>query len=515
MEEKNNMEENGLDTAKELKECITDEEAKTFLNLFRKCLKSYKEKDASVTDEEWLQQLFKDEIKGTTDEEAEDAAKEIMESLHTYDENLKSVNEAAVSGKSKESWLANKIQESAVGMSVHEYGQILQTMDDVLYQKNMEIADALSRAKDGHIMMSPNLDGNIAENLVAKTTELSGLLEGKNIRVDVLESFTANSVDVRAVDIETGRYQNYQLKFGKDAKATIGLIERGNYNNQRIVVPAEQLDEVQTYFSEKGSAKTISDHIEAFGVEGRKFTKEDVKSLQVSAQEDGIMPSMDYSHYQTKDLAMSIGKNAGVMALQSAAIVTGVNIAAKVANGEKIDSDELVENAIRTGADTSVKVVTAGALQVAVRNGVLRIIPKMTPAGVIANIAAVAVEDAKVLVKVASGEMTLTKGLDHMGRISVSMTAGLCSIKAGMAIGAWLVGWIPVIGPVAKIATGFIGGMVGYCAGSKVGEAVYNGAKKIAKAAVSVGKAAWNAVKKIAKKWNPKPVIMKSRRKIF
>jgi hypothetical protein len=57
--------------------------------------------------------------------------------------------------------------------------------------------------------------------------------------------------------------------------------------------------------------------------------------------------------------------------------------------------------------------------------------------------------------------------------------------------------------------------MVGYCAGSKVGEAVYNGAKKIAKAAVSVGKAAWNAVKKIAKKWNPKPVIMKSRRKIF
>ncbi|HBA46677.1 MAG TPA: hypothetical protein DCZ91_02520, partial [Lachnospiraceae bacterium] len=351
MEEKKRMGESIPETVEktecrtEAEECITEAEAKSFICLFRQCLKSYKEKNAVMTDEEWLAQLLKSEIKGTTDEEALEDAKEIVRALHEYDENLKSVNEAALSGKSKESWFADKMQEAAVGMSVQEYGQALQAMDDILDQKNMEIADALSRAKDGHIMMSRNLDGNIAENLIAGTTELNGLLQGKNIKVDVLQSFTANSVDVRATNLDTGRYQNYQLKFGRDAKATIALLERGDYSNQRIIVPSDQLEEVQAHFTGKGSAKSISDHIEAFGVEGRKFTKEDVKALQKSAQKDGIMPSMDYSHYQTKELALSVGKSAGAMALQSAAVVTGYNIISKAVKGEKIDSDELVENA--------------------------------------------------------------------------------------------------------------------------------------------------------------------------
>lgn len=505
MEENKKMDENVTETTEQAEReaeegsCITQEEAKSFAGLFRRCLKSYKEKDAAMTDEEWLVQLFKQEIKGAADEEATEDAKEITNALHQYEENLKSVNEAAQSGKSKESWLADKIQEAAVGMSVHEYGQTLQAMDDILYQKNMEIADALSRAKDGNIMMSPNLDGNIAENLIAKTTELDVLLKGKNIRVDVLESFTANSVDVRVVNMETGKYQNYQLKFGKDAKATIALLERGNYSNQRIIVPAEQLEEVREAFAKKGSVKSISDHIEAFGVEGRKFTKEDVKALQTSAQEDGIMPTMDYSHYQTKELALSVGKNAGALALQSAAVVTGFHIISKAFKGEKIDLDDMVETAIRTGDDTSVKVAAAGALQVAVRNGMLRVLPRMTPAGVIANIAAVGIENVKIMAKAASGELSVTKALDQMGRVSVSMMAGLCAIKTGMAVGAALVGWIPAAGPAAAIAAGLVGGMAGHCAGSKIDEAVYNGAKAVGKAAVSVAKAALNGIKKFGK----------------
>lgn len=84
--------------------------------------------------------------------------------------------------------------------------------------------------------MSPNLDGNLAENMVAKTAELDAALQGKDIRVEVRDAFTKNSVDVRVIDGKTGHYQNYQLKFGKDAKATIALIERGDYRNQRISV---------------------------------------------------------------------------------------------------------------------------------------------------------------------------------------------------------------------------------------------------------------------------------------
>ena len=424
-------------------EYLTEEQARTVKELFKKYLRSYKEKDANMTDQEWLEQLFRTELPEMNEEEIKQDSEEIVTAIRTFDENLASCTEASKKGVSKESWLADKIQEVSVGMAVNEYGKTLQQMDNVLYAKNAELADALSRSADGHIMMSPNLDGNIAENMIAKTTELSASLQGKNISVSVLESHTANSVDVRAINHDTGQYQNYQLKFGKDAKATIELLERGNYNNQRIVVPSEQLEEVQAYFKEKGSSKTITDHIDAWGTKGKSFTKEEMKALQEKAQREGAAPEMDYSHYQTKDLAMSIGKNAGTMALQAAAVTTGLNVAAKIFKGEEIDADELVEVAIKTGADTSIKTVTAGTLQVAIRKGIIKFISKATPAGVIANIACVGIENVKVLAKIASGELSVTKGIDQMGRVTTSMVGGLWGMAKGAAIGAKLTGWIP------------------------------------------------------------------------
>lgn len=479
-------------------EYITESEAKTVREMFKKYLKYYKEKDPEMTDKEWLEWLFKKELPETTPEEAKADAEEIVESIKTFDENLASCNSAAKRGVSKESWLADKIQESSVGMSVQEYGKRLQAFDDMLHVKNAELADALTVAKDGEIgriNMNPNLDGILAENYIAKTTELSGFAQGKNIRVDVLQSNNANSVDVRAINLDTGKYQNYQLKFGKDAAHTIKYIEEGNYNNQQIIVPSEQLEEVQAHFKAKGSNKTITDHIDAWGAEGKKFTKEDLKEIQRAAQEDGIMPSMDYSHYQTKDLAMSIGKNAGAMALQAAAVTTGLTVAGKIFKGESVDADELVEVAIKTGADTTVKTVSAGTLQVAIRKGIIRFIPKATPAGVIANIACVGIENVKILAKIAAGELSVTKGLDQMGRVTTSMVGGLWVMAKGAAFGAKLGLMVPVIGPGLAVITGFVGGMVGYFGGSKIGDAVYNAGKKVAGAAKTVAKAAWNGIK--------------------
>ena len=163
----------------------------------------------------------------------------------------------------------------------------------------------------------------------------------------------------------------------------------------------------------------------------------------------------------------------------------------------------LLEMAIKTGADTSIKTVIAGTLQVAIRKGIIRFIPKGTPAGVIANVACVGIENVKVLVKVAKGELSVTKGLDQMGRVTVSMVGGLCGMAEGAAIGASMTGWIPVVGPALAVATGFVGGMVGYFGGSKIGDAVYSGAKKVASAAEVVGSAAWKGIKNTGRSvWN-------------
>lgn len=488
-----NMEEN------KSKEYINEKEARTLKEMFIKYLQWYKEKDASVSDKEWLEQLFRSELSEITETEAKQDAEQIMGAIKEFDENLNSVNEATQKGVSKESWLADKIQEASVGMAVNEYGQTLQAMDDILYQKNMELAEALQRSADGHIKMSPNLDGNIAENMIAKSTELSGFLQGKNIKVEVRDVFTENSVDVRATNLDTGKYHNYQLKFGKDAKSTIDLIERGNYNNQQIVVPSEQFEEIKDYFKEKGSSKTILDAIDIDGAKGKSFTKEEMKNMQLAAQEDGIMPSMDYSHYQTKDLAMSIGKNAAAMGLQTAAVTTGLHMAKKIFAGEQVDADELIEVAIKSGKDTSIKVVTAGTFQVAVRKGIISIIPKVTPAGVIANIACVGIENVKILGKIASGELSITKGLDHMGRTTTSMVGGLVGMGKGAVLGAKLTAWIPVIGAPLAVATGLVGGMVGYLGGSKIGETIYNAGKKVASVAKSVAKTAVNGLKEVGR----------------
>lgn len=450
-------------------EYITEKEAKTFFSMFRKYWKEYKQKDPAMTNQEWMEQLLRREIPEMSEEEIKENAAEMVDSVQTFDENMTSLHEAAQHGTSKEHWLGKKLEEVPAGMSAQAYGAQLQEFDDLLAQANEELADAVTRSADGHIKMSQNLDGNLAEEMLAKTLEADAALQGKHIKVEVLNSHNKNSVDVRAKDLETGKWQNYQMKFGKDAKATIALIERGDYRNQRIVVPKEQLKEVQAHFPEK----TITDHIDAFGARGKSYTKQEMKELQQKLQENGEVPQLSYDDVSVKTLASNIGKNAGKFAIISAAVTTGINVIKKAWKGEKIEADEVMEEALKSGADAGVKTVAAGTLKVAVEKGVLRCIPKGTPVGVIATIATVGVENVKILAKAAKGEISKEKVLDQIGRTTVSMTAGLIAAGEAAAIGG-------VIGGPAGAVVGAVTGAVGYVAGSKYGEVVYDTCKKMA-----------------------------------
>lgn len=477
-------------------EYISDQEARSVKDLFLTAWKMYKEKKEDVSDKQWLQTFLQTELPNISAEEAAVDAQEILDTIVVYDENLASITSASEKGVAKSTWLENHLQQASVGVAVSQYGDMLQSLDNILTYKNMELSDALKRSADGHIKMSPNLDGNIAEHMIASTAELSAFAQGKPIKVEVRDVFTSNSVDVRAINLDTGHYQNYQLKFGQDAKATIALIERGNYDNQRIVVPAEQLPEIQAYFNAKGSQKTITDHIDAFGCKGKSFTKADMKELQNKVQKDGLMPTMDYNNYNTKDLAMAVSKNTGVLVLQAAAVTTGLAIASKAFNGERIDGDELIETALSTSCDTGLKMVASGTMQVAVRRGLIRCIPSGTPAHVIVNTVCVGIENAKIAYKVAKGEISVQKGLDLMRCTTTSMIGGLLCSAQGFVIGASLAAWVPIIGPVLSVVTGLVGGMVGYAAGAKVGEMVCSAGTKIATAAKTIAKAMTHTIKK-------------------
>ena len=474
-------------------EYITEKEAKTFFSMFRKYWKEYKQKDPAMTNQEWLEQLLRREIPEMSEEEVKENAAEMVDSVQTFDENMTSIHEAAQHGTSKEHWLGKKLEEVPAGMSAQAYGAQLQEFDDLLAQANEELADAVTRSADGHIKMSQNLDGNLAEEMLAKTLEADAALQGKHIKVEVLNSHNKNSVDVRVKDLETGKWQNYQMKFGKDAKATIALIERGDYRNQRIIVPKEQVKEVTEHFRVKGSEKTITDHIDAFGAKGKSFAKQEMKELQQKLQENGEVPQLSYDDVSVKTLASNIGKNAGKFAIISAAVTTGINVIKKAWKGEKIEADEVMEEALKSGADAGVKTVAAGTLKVAVEKGVLRCIPKGTPVGVIATIATVGVENVKILAKAAKGEISKEKVLDQIGRTTVSMTAGLIAAGEAAAIGG-------VIGGPVGVVVGAVTGAVGYVAGSKYGEVVYDTWKKTASMAKRTVKVIGKGVQK-AGRW--------------
>ncbi len=244
------------------------------------------------------------------------------------------------------------------------------------------------------------------------------------------------------------------------------------------------------------------------------MSKAEAKELQERTQ-SGEFVEYDWSNFNTKDLAKQIGKQAGYACLQSAVMTTGFDIASKLFRGEEINPEEELTKAIESGADFGLKSATGSALKVASEKGFLKFIPKGTPAAVCANVAFVGIENAKVLSKVAAGDLTPREGMEQMADVSASTVGGLISMGKGMALGAKGGGIVGTAigtffgGPAGaalglKLGStigGFIGGSISYIAGSKVGHAVCQGAKKVANVAVNVvkteAKKIFETVKKI------------------
>ena len=134
-----------------------------------------------------------------------------------------------------------------------------------------------------------------------------------------------------------------------------------------------------------------------------------------------------------------------------------------------IDLKEASVSGLRSGGEFGLKAVIAGALKVASEKGLITIIPKGTPAGTIANIVHVAVENFKVITKVASGELTMDEGANEMEKVTLSTIAGIAAGAKGALIGTKVGAFA---GPVGAAIGGFVGATVGYIAGSGITEKI-------------------------------------------
>lgn len=476
---------------------LGDKEVKELLPIMQRFMSGYAHKADDITTEVWLNKQLQQELPEKSASEIADIGKEIINSIDEFDKNLSSLNQACEQGEAKEAWLRDSLQDAAIGVNVNEFGNYLANIDKTLYDANSQMMRVVKTCNN-EISQCYNLDGFIAEQQHVNTFNAKAALENKSYYAAVLEPkpgerYGLNSFDVAIKDKANKILHQYQFKFGKDAQTTINLFKKGLYNNQRLVVPAEQLAEVQAALP----GKSVSDCIggtENVSTTSTAMTKSEAKAYQSKVQSNKGINSIDWNYYNTKELALNIGKQAAFAGMGGAALSTGITLAAKAISGEKITTEETVGVALTTGADAGVKAAAAGALKVGVEKGIVPILAKATPIRVIANIACIGIENAKIALQYAKGEISGVQALDRMGRTTTATIGGLCSIGTGAAIGAVALSFIPVAG---SLVGGVVGGMVGYVAGSKIGSAIYTGAKKVASVAKSAVKAAWNGVKSV------------------
>lgn len=449
------------------------EEVKPVLKDFISCY--IENKDIPV--EEWLGNKMQEYLPNKNPEEIRTMVMEITDTLEVDESKKLSLMDAVENGRSKENWFASETQKATSAMSVQKASEYLKGLDDALQKANKSLTATIT-TKAGVVSRNPRLDGFIAEQHHVQTFNLNAEATGSSYRAKVLEptgkGYAKNSVDIVIVDANGKVVRRYQAKYYKNARATVKAFERGDYRGQQKLVPEGQQGEI---------SKKATTVIEApDGTTSNPLSKTRAEQMRDEAQ-SGNWNELNWNEYKTKDLAKGIGKQAGYAALQGAAISVGVDVAQKLWNGEEINGEEVIETALVGGADFGVKAATAGAIKVGVEKEVIKVIPKGTAAGTIANIAFVAVENAKVAGKIATGELSVREGIEKIEQTTVSTTAGLMATGQGTKIGAQIG---MVLGPVGAAVGGFVGGTVGYMAGTKVGEKIVKGAQKIRNGATKV-----------------------------
>ncbi len=450
------------------------------VNLLNDCPKQMKDAELS----EWLCQKLKGEIT-----EAESTAKTIVTTLREQEQSLADLREASAKKQSRTVWLENTINRavSAVNGHVsadyfHEIGRTVEEAERLLLR--------VVRNKDGSINQNPNLDGFLAEEYLSQTFNINAAGANKAVRAEAKkpapgETYGKNSVDISVKD-QGHIAQNYQVKYGKNAKDTIQMLNNGNYSNQRIVVPPEQVEAVQEAFPNK----TVVSTLEYEGIVGDSLSKAQAKELQKLAQTDPEAYAAALKKLGVKKSAGYIAKGAIHSAAFGAVLNAGMELIGKKIRHEEVHAKDVVMAAVQGGADLGVKSALTSSIVLASAKGKIKLIPPDTPAGVIAGVVHVAIENLKVLYKTAKGEYTPMEGLNKMGEVTTAAVGGLVCSAAGGKIGARVgtaIGTLlgPVGAAIGGVVGGAIGGIAGYAVGEKKAQTIYQGAKKVAKEAAS------------------------------
>ncbi len=456
-----------------------EENAEKTASLIQQFVASYAQQKNQVSLENWLVTEFSKYPSIWLDAaEAQKAASDVIANVKRANEDKESLYADVERGKTKESWLAKRIEVGATAAGATTVGQYAQGIEETIRTANDGMLRTITNL-DGSFSGSPNLDGFLAEQHHVDTFNQDAASRGSPYRAEVKGSNGENSVDIVIKDEHGKIVRRYQCKYGKDTDTTRNMF-KNKYRGQRKLVP-------------KGQAKDIegaNEIIEHEGSRSKPLSKEEAKELQRRAQKKHEAKQYEWNELNRIIIAKTIAKQAfigaGIAAGMQGARILARRIWNSVCGKENPtpseDLNEFFESSIKCGKHVGIQVAVSGAVVVAVKNGWLGSVLKNTPAARIANAVYVGMENAKILYKLAKGEISGPEAMDAMGNITCSTVGALWGAGIGFAQGA-AIG--TVLGPVGMAVGGFVGGVVGGMAGSKIGEAVYAGGKAIVKTAIS------------------------------
>ncbi len=479
--------------------------AKKFVPILKDFLESYVEKDASVSNKEWLKNQLEKQALDFAKDKLQAYSDELVEGVESYDKTLTSLREHTANGGKAETWLAENVAKSGKELSPSE----LQMVERTLGQGGEMLLRNL-KAGELHRNAEKSVEETIAENsLIDNFNSASDAQGGRYVaEVDVTGEgsvYGRNQFDIAVVDKLTGqKLTNYLVKYGKTAVETIEMVKSIGNAGETLLVPSEQLDEVKKGLPGWKVADALGG-TPLVRVMGSPLTKTLVDKCLNGELFDTAKKVMNKTPGELIENIAGIAKTSGVL---SAGFMGGLE---KLANNEPIGSvnvRQMVEDAVTSGNLQGLKTAASGALATYVQKGMTKLIPKSTPASVISGIASTGIEAINVFNKVSNGTMSVGQAMEDFANQKVAMVFenvwGKFAKKATVAA----LNYVPVVGPylstlVASGTLDFVGTAikqkVTHVVKEKIVPVVKTVVHKVCSTVRSVASTVWNGVKSVAK----------------
>lgn len=465
-----------------------------FNPIFKDFFQSYLEKDAGISDKDWLKEKLKQESLNLTDEALEQLSSELAGGVVSFNETLASIDNGRKQGQNTEAWLATKAEESTKNVTVDE----LQAVEGFLQGSNDRLLRSLKAAEQVKSIAKTSVEV-VAEQILLDDFNRSSA--DSNARYEAaIDEASANSVygrnlfDLVVKDKFTGKpLEHYQVMFGKTVQETIDMIAAADTAGQKFIVPKEMVEEVQKALP----GKAVLDRLG--GSKLINLASNPLSSKIIEKCLTGELPSVinQISSADSGTLIKSIANNAVASGVLSSGMLDGLE---KVV-GKKVINDfggrELLEQALLSGNTEGIKVAASGALATCVNKGLVKALPANTPGIVVSGLASAGIENIKVLSQVASGKMTMPEALNRMGDMNLAMAYEFVWGKYAKKVAALALNYIPVVGPIVStlVSAGTLP-----LVGEKVRSLVFQGLKKVVPVVKTVARKAYNTVKSVCSK---------------